>query len=464
MHPLAERQLRRYFKDALPVDERFQAFARAVSDAYCAADDDREMLERTLALASKETEERYDALQLDIARRQRAEGERDAFFRTSPDMLAIVDSKLAFVQVNESWQVALGFEPASLVGRSFFDLVHPEDVEKVKVEAGKVAQTGSVKDFEFRLRTITGELRWVSSAATIDPTRGLFFCVARDVTQQREMSRELAQAHKLEAVGQLASGVAHEINTPVQYVGDNVQFAADGFGELFTYLDAVQGQLTDEQKKALAEAERKADLEYLREELPRSLEEAKDGVRRVAELVRALKEFAHPDQADKAAADINKALERAVVLARGELKHISRVETDFGELPIFKCHIGGLSQVFLNLLVNAAHAIEERTQKFKIPWEDHRIGIKTRVEGGDIVISISDTGCGIPENIRERIYEPFFTTKPMGKGSGQGLPLVRNVVMGKHGGRIDLDTTVDQGSTFILRLPIEPTAALARAA
>jgi hypothetical protein len=141
-------------------------------------------------------------------------------------------------------------------------------------------------------------------------------------------------------------------------------------------------------------------------------------------------------------------------MARGELRHVAQVDTDFGELPPLCCHIGSLSQVFLNLLVNAAHAVEERTQKQGVPMADQRVRVETRAEVDEIVIRISDTGCGIPKSIQDRIYEPFFTTKPLGKGSGQGLPLVRNVIMGKHGGRIELETEVNVGTTFTLRLPL----------
>jgi PAS domain S-box-containing protein len=454
MHSLLARQLRRFFRGETPTDPRTLALLEAVSDAYQAADDDRRLLERTLALASQETEERYRALQKDIAARERAESERDAFFLASPDLLTICDAQLRVLQANPSWARTLGRTPQELAGVSFESLVHPDDLERVRGGAQSVVEQGFVRDVEFRISHRDGSWRLVNTAGTIDRQRGLLFAIARDVTDQRQMARELAQAQKLEAVGQLASGVAHEINTPVQYVGDNVSFATDGFQSLFTYLDTVHGVLTPEQKDGLDDAAQKADLDYLRAEVPASLSEARDGLRRVAELVRALKEFAHPDAGEKAPADLNRALERAVVLARGELKHVSRVETKLGELPPLRCHVGGLSQAFLNLLVNAAHAVEERSRAAGVSWKEHCIRASTRVENGEAVISISDTGCGIPDAIRDRIFEPFFTTKPMGKGSGQGLPLVRNVVVA-HGGRIDIESKVGEGTTFILRLPYE---------
>ncbi|MFT3709768.1 MAG: ATP-binding protein [Archangium sp.] len=455
MHSLAARQLRRFFKAEPPTDPRWLEFVEAVSAAYQAADDDRRLLERTLALASQETEDRYRALQADIAAREKAESARDAFFRASPDMLAIIDAELRFVETNPSWERTLGFSADALIGRTFEEFVHADDVARVRSEAQRVGELGIIRDFEFRMRHQNGSWRMVSAAATIDRERGLFFAVARDVTEQQQMARELAQAQKLEAVGQLASGVAHEINTPVQYVGDNVSFANDGFRDLFVYLDAVHAKLTEAQRAELADAADDADLDYLRAEVPNSLAEAREGLHRVAELVRALKEFAHPDAGEKSMADLNKAIERAVVLGRGEIKHVSKLELELApNLPLMRCHIGSLSQVFLNLLVNAAHAVEERSQKQGVSWKDQRIRVATRKEGNEAVISISDTGCGIPDAIRDRIFEPFFTTKPMGKGSGQGLPLVRSVVLG-HGGKISLDSRVGEGTTFELRLPYE---------
>jgi PAS domain S-box-containing protein len=454
MHPLVVRQVRRYFKDTPPEDPRVQALLQAVSDAYQAADDDSQLLERTLALASAETEAQNKALVDDIERRERAENERDAFFRTSPDMMAIVDHQMKLVQVNDSWNRVLGYEPAALPGRSFVDLIHPDDVPRVLKEADEATQIGKIISLEFRQRHQTGHWRHISAAATLDAAHKRYFVVSRDVTEQREMSRELAQCQKLEAVGQLASGVAHEINTPVQYVGDNIDFIGEGLTHLFEYISTVDGVLTDEQRAALSEATEKAELPYYLEELPRSLTDAREGVRRVGELVRALKEFAHPDANEKTPADINKALERAVVLARGELKHLARLELALGPLPPVRCHIGSLSQVFLNLLVNAAHAVEERSAKQGISWDAHLIRVTTDVENDEVVINVSDTGCGIPDSVRERIFEPFFTTKPMGKGSGQGLPLVRNVVVVKHGGRIEIDTEVNVGTTFRLRIPM----------
>ncbi|MFZ5444635.1 MAG: sensor histidine kinase [Myxococcota bacterium] len=456
MHPLLSRQLQRFFKGhEVPAEGPVAQLLEAVSAAYQAADDERALLDRALTESSNELWERNAALLLDMARRERAESERDAFFRTSADLLCIIDERLHFVQLSPSWTSSMGYAADALAGASVQTIIHPEDGERLAATLAAVRAMLRVNDFEVRVRDAHGTWRWVSWAITWDPNRRLVFGIGRDTTAQREMARELAQAQKLEAVGQLASGVAHEINTPVQFVGDNVAFVRDSFSDLLGYLEAVDGVLTSTQRDSLAEAARKADLDYLRDEVPNSLAEAKDGLRRVAELVRALKEFAHPDKPEMEPADLNRAIERSLVLARGELKHVATVSTDFAALPPVRCHVGSLSQVFLNLLVNAAHAVEERARDEKDPAWERRITVRTQLVGDEVLVSVGDTGTGIPEALRERIFEPFFTTKPLGKGSGQGLPLVRNVVVNRHGGRISLDTEPGRGTTFTLHLPLE---------
>jgi PAS domain S-box-containing protein len=469
VHPLLARQLKRFFKGEALADPRVAALAQAVDEAYLAADDERALLEHSLQLSSRELEERYATLRADVARREVAESERDGFFRLIPDLLCIIDTKMRLVQVNPGWTRLLGYGDFELIGRTFTDLVHPEDLEHTLGECRQLLVDGSKAGVEIRFRHLDGGWRWLSWAATVDRSRGLTFAIARDITAKRELQRELAQAQKLEAVGQLASGVAHEINTPMQFIGDNVQFSLDAFADLERWVAEAQQVLT---RASLPPAERAAldslalatDLPYQLAELPRALGEARDGVRRVAELVQALKEFAHADQPEMHPADINEALERTLVLTRGNLKHVALVEADLEPLPPVRCHVGLLNQAFLNLLVNAGHAIEDGQRK----GGRRGLGlvkVATRLdEQGLVEVRISDSGCGIPLAVRERIFEPFFTTKEVGRGSGQGLPLVRSVVVDRHGGQVTFESEVDVGTTFIIRLPVEPAAVRAKVA
>ncbi len=276
------------------------------------------------------------------------------------------------------------------------------------------------------------------------------------------LQMELAQAQKLESVGQLAAGIAHEINTPTQYVGDNTRFLRDAFGSVNTALDqyakllqAAKDGTVDEQLVAEVEATLKQeDVEYLTEEIPQAIDQSLDGVDRVAKIVRAMKEFSHPGGEEKNLVDLREALETTIAVSRNEWKFVAEIVTEFdAELPEVSCLPAELNQVFLNLIVNAAHAIgdalgDDGTEKGTIT-------VGTRRDGEWAEIFLRDTGTGVPEDVRARIFDPFFTTKEVGKGTGQGLAIARSVVVDKHGGTIECETEQGKGTTFIVRLPID---------
>ncbi|MCX6636157.1 MAG: PAS domain S-box protein [Acidobacteria bacterium] len=286
----------------------------------------------------------------------------------------------------------------------------------------------------------------------------------RDVSEQQRLEAELSHARKLEAVGQLAAGIAHEINTPAQYVGDSIHFLADSFqdaqGLIARYREEVAELPPSIEHEALrkrvTEAEQAAGLEYIQENAPAAFARALDGISRVSIIVSAMKEFAHPDRREKSPADLNRALQATLTIARNEYKYVADVETELGQLPLVLCHLGDLSQVFLNLLVNAAHAIADAEGT---SGNRGRIRVRTAHEGDKVRIDIADTGCGIPEKIRDRVFEPFFTTKEVGRGSGQGLAIARSVVVDKHGGTLTYESEVGKGTTFIIRLPIDGSSA-----
>ena len=288
-----------------------------------------------------------------------------------------------------------------------------------------------------------------------------FLILGADITERRLLERQLAQAQKLESIGQLAAGIAHEINTPTQYVGDNTRFLRDAFSDLEQLLDTYArmpeamkaGVPADELISTIHAAAEEADLDYLKEEIPRAILQSLEGVERVSKIVSAMKEFSHPGVAEKKAIDINRAIESTVTVARNEWKYVAELimDLDHSMLPI-PCLPGEFNQVILNIIINAAHALGGSTAS-KESGEKGTITVSTRNLDDHAEIRISDNGTGIPESIRARVFDPFFTTKDVGKGTGQGLAIAHSVIVDKHGGTIRFESEMGRGTTFIITLP-----------
>ena len=285
--------------------------------------------------------------------------------------------------------------------------------------------------------------------------------------RQMELEREklqvqLLQALKLESVGRLAAGIAHEMNTPAQFIGSNIDFIDEAFGKLSQVIatllqlhEAVKkGTVTEAQIKAGEELVAHLDWDYLHEEIPRAISQSKEGMQRVTSIVQAMKEFSHPGGKQKVNADLNRIIETTITVSRNEWKYVATVETDLDpDLPSIPCLADEMGQVILNLLINAAHAIETKLGH-NPEGQKGRIAISTGQHDRHVEIRIADTGSGIPEHIRSKIFDPFFTTKGVGKGTGQGLAIAHDVVVGKHNGTLTFETEPGRGTTFNIRLPI----------
>ncbi len=286
--------------------------------------------------------------------------------------------------------------------------------------------------------------------------------IGADITNRKKMESQLQQSHKMEAIGQLAAGIAHEINTPVQFVGDNTRFFQEAFDDLIQIIKKQQEALEAARSKsltdALAEETRQLieeiDLEYLEEEIPVAIQHSLKGVERIAKIVQAMKIFAHPGMVAKEPVDINKEIEKTITITRNEWKYVADLKTDFDEtLPLVPCFRAEFNQVILNLIVNAAHAIAEKNKEGQS--QKGTIHIRTIHEADQAKISIGDTGAGIPEEIRHKIFDLFFTTKEPGKGTGQGLAISHSVIVEKHKGTLTLETREGEGTTFVIGLPME---------
>jgi PAS domain S-box-containing protein len=342
----------------------------------------------------------------------------------------------------------------AFLGEAFSDLVPPASREWVATQPDGTAPLVHFGEMQVTTgdgKRISAEIHSVGIEFDGLPARLLSI---RDVTDLHRMEQDLRQAQRLESIGRLAAGIAHEINTPIQFIGDNSHFLKQGFADVMSYLAACLKLLGQPEFEAhqltLAKLREDFDIGFVEEESPKALERITDGVARVAKIVAAMKSFAHPGSAEKNLSDLNRALETTIVVATNEIKGVAEVVTEFGDVPHVPCLLGEMNQVFLNLLVNAAHAIESRTNRDSLG----RIGVRTFVENDHVVVEISDNGSGIPPEIRDRVYDPFFTTKEVGRGTGQGLAIAHRTVVEQHHGLIDFTTEVGKGTSFFIRLPL----------
>jgi len=289
-----------------------------------------------------------------------------------------------------------------------------------------------------------------------------FIITGADVTERMGLELQLRQAQKLEAIGQLAAGIAHEINTPTQFVGHNIRFLKDSWGSIAEFLnfcgtvqaECATGPVSREHLQQFSELHQKCDLEYLLKNIPDAIDNSLEGVSRVAKIVKGFKEFSHPGSEGKRVINLNQAIETTISVSRHEWKYCADLVTVFDpDLPLVPCLVGEFNQVILNLIINSAHAIGSGLEKNG--QGKGTITISTRREGEWARISVADTGAGIPVEIRSRVFEPFFTTKEVGKGTGQGLALAHAAIVNRHQGQLWFESEPGQGTTFFIRLPLE---------
>jgi len=448
----------------------------------------------------------FVAVKEDITARKRSdealrlsEEQFQSAFADAPIGKALVGLDGRFLRVNRVLCELVGYSNDELTSKTWQEITHRDDIE-ADANFAKSLMFGNAHAYELEKRYIhkNGQVIWTQLNVSVVRSRDgepiHFISQIQDITQRRQVQEELGRraselewanqqlkqeraerekvetelhlAHKLEAIGRLAAGIAHEINTPIQYIGDNTRFLSDTWQEQSKILAVLESLLRSpsaetpksDELSALVE---KADLPYLATEIPKAIQETLAGVERVANIVRAMKEFSHPGTGERTPVDLNKAIENTITVARNEWKYVADVVTEFDPqlLPV-QCFPGELNQVFLNLIVNAAQAIGEDARR--ADGAKGTIRIATRDDGDWVEIRISDTGPGIPAAIQDKLFDPFFTTKPVGKGTGQGLAIARSVVVDKHRGTIVCQSEPGQGATFIIRLPMaaEPVAAV----
>ncbi|MFQ5557798.1 MAG: ATP-binding protein, partial [Acidimicrobiales bacterium] len=356
----------------------------------------------------------------------------------------VTDDAGVITSVGGTTVALTGFAEDILVGSSAFELL-------------LVDARASGRDAITTLRSATGEAELVTAGGVPVPVLlgvspltdgdGNVFgavCAASDISERKQFELERLHAQKLESVGQLAAGIAHEMNTPIQYIGDSVHFLGDILGDMMELHDRyriLRDEATGHEDLAaliseIEQIENDIDITLVHEEAPRAVDRTLEGIERVTTIVKALKQFSHPGGDDHAPEDVNQIIETTLTVARSEYKYVADLHFEPGDIPEVVCDRGDIGQVFLNLIVNAAHAIADRVNGSA---ELGDITITSSLDGDGVRVDVFDTGGGIPSHIRGRVFDPFFTTKEPGKGTGQGLAIVHSIVVDRHQGRISFD-------------------------
>lgn len=378
---------------------------------------------------------------------------------------ALLDTSGRVTHINRAFTALTGYGPDEALGRSLdllscgaYDTDYYQDVFRRLAEGEEWAERvpiGRKDGGSYRSRSVASPIR------DEDGQIVAYSFYSRDTSDEAAMEAQLGHLQKMEAIGEMAAGIAHEINTPIQYVGDNLQFLKDACGDLVRLIEALDvacaagrsGPIPEGNLEMVEALRQEVDWDFLRDEIPLAIDQALEGRNRVAAIVRAMKEFAHPGDDELTPVDVNHAIENTLAVSRGEWKNVAEMELELDpDLPHVPCYPGSFNQVLLNLVVNASHAVADvRDQR----GGRGLIHIGTACHDGSVEVTIRDNGCGIPEEHIRRIFEPFFTTKDIGKGTGQGLALAHAVVVDRMKGQIEVQSVPGEGTEFLLRLPLE---------
>nr|WP_321259289.1 PAS domain S-box protein [uncultured Pseudodesulfovibrio sp.] len=398
-----------------------------------------------------------------------AKSRLSAAIEQAGEMVIITDLRANITYVNPAFEEMTGYKREEVVGENPRILNSGEQDAAFYEDLWETVTSGNV--WSGRSLNLKKNGQRYTQEFSIGPIRDDlgsiigYVGVARDISDQLIIEAQLRQSQKLESIGELAAGIAHEINTPTQYVSSNIQFLKDSFVTYEKMLDQcrklIEEVLTMEEGVSCASLHELAEnlldekeLEYLKEDIPQALTESESGLKRVAEIVRSVKQLAHPGEMNKSYHRLNEIAKDAVTVSANEWKYVAEVKAEYDEdLPAVYCLKGEVGQVVLNLIINGAHAIEKKKETSD---EQGVIFIKTYQSGDMAVLEVSDTGTGIPQDVIDKIFDPFFTTKDVGKGTGQGLAIAHNVVVNMHGGNIDVLTEPGEGTTFVVRLPFGP--------
>lgn len=424
-------------------------------------------------LALAEMTKVNELLTLEIAERGQMQAELtnahkeiEAFLYSIPCILIEISTDGTIKRWNTLAENILRVKELEALGKNIYECPISWETEKVNEHIAQCATEGVSKRLnEVRFTSsqgMDGLLDLIINPVTdVGAKSSSLIILGTDITEYKLMERQLVQSQKLESIGQLAAGISHEINTPAQYVGDNTRFLETAFANL-EKVHLLYDRLLEDHRagrpiepliQTIGAAEEEIDFSFIRKEIPEAIRQSLEGIERISRIVLSMKEFSHPGTDEKTGIDINRAIRNTITVAKNEWKYVAEVATDFDlELPPVHCLVGEFNQVILNMIINASHAIADKVEAGTA--QKGTIEVSTRRDGDFVEIRIRDDGSGIREDIRSKIFDPFFTTKDVGKGTGQGLAISHTVIVKKHGGTIDFESKLGEGTTFIIRLPI----------
>lgn len=392
----------------------------------------------------------------------------DAVFILDPD-------SILFVYVNEGGVKLLGYSLEELMTMTPLDITSDYNESSLK-ELFMPLRNGTQEALTLRTRFIrkdgsSSPVEIFLQLVTPEGKKSRFVAIVHDITrrvaerkEREQLLTRLNSEQKLSSIGQLAAGIAHEINTPVQYLGSNIEFLGEAFGKIDALIGGyghllVEAADTSPNREAIVTSrnalKHQVDWDYLTEEVPNAISQSREGIAKISSIVHAMKEFSHPGCKEKQVTDLNKLIETTITVSSNEWKYVAEIDKQLdATLPPVLCLPNEMGQVLLNILVNAAHAIKD-AQGTSQEGIKGKITIGSRQAGDHVEITVTDTGGGIPEAIATKIFDPFFTTKEVGRGTGQGLAISRDIIVNKHRGTIDFVSTEGEGTTFIIRLPLD---------
>ena len=416
------------------------ALAAGAADYLAKSELSSSMLDRSIRYAVQN-----HATNLALARSVNRMG---ALLDALPDLMLVCNRDGTFLDHHQGTVARSLVDPDVFIGAKMADVLPSGLAARAETLLEATLSSRSIQSLEYQFVS-DGRMRDFEARLVPIPEADEAVVIVRDITDQRSAERALTESRKLESIGTLAAGVAHEINTPIQFVSDNMTFLAESFVELLTAFDHVAELAGRIDAEAVNAYEEEMDIDFLRSEVPGALSQSREGLVHVAEIVRAMKDFSHPG-GEHVETSLNEAIESTTIVSRNEWKYLADLDLDLDEsLPLVRCNEGQIKQVILNIIVNAAHAIADD----EAGGDRGLIAVSTRSVGDRVRIEIRDNGSGMSPEVRSRIYDRFFTTKDVGRGTGQGLAVAHDIIT-SHGGTIAVDSVVGAGTTFVIELPV----------